>query len=101
GRPRVSAPRTFDSYADGDVNRPLGGEVGGPGRVEDVTGGRFLQFTPDTSHMDPAAVQQAVYQGYRDLHLQLLAAGHGSFAFILNEWEGGGTHAWVAINQNG
>lgn len=101
GRPRVSAPRTFDGYLAGDINRPVDGEKGGPGRVEDVTGGRFLQFTPDTRGMDPATVQQVVYQGYRDLHYQLLAAGHGAFAFIINEWEGGGSHAWVAVNQNG
>ena len=44
GRPRVSAPRTFDGYLDGDIRRPIRGEAGGPGRVEDVTGGRFQQL---------------------------------------------------------
>lgn len=101
GRPRVSAPRTFDGYEVGDVSRPLDGEHDGPGRVEDLTGGRFQQFSPDVRHLDPATAQQAVYQGYTALHNQLLAGGHGSYAFIVNNWEGGGSHAWVAINQNG
>lgn len=101
GRPRVSAPRTFDGYALGDVNRPLGGEDDGPGRVEDVTGGRFQQLSPNVRHLDPAVAQQTVYQGYTALHNQLLTGGHGSYAFIVNQWEGGSAHAWVAMNQNG
>jgi hypothetical protein len=101
GRPRVSAPRTFDGYLQGDVNRPIDGEWGGPGRVERVTGGVYQQVTSSTEWLSPAAARQQVLQGYADLHQQLLAGGHGSFAFLVNTWEGGGAHAWVALNQNG
>ncbi|SCL35355.1 Papain fold toxin 1, glutamine deamidase [Micromonospora pallida] len=101
GRPRVSAPRTFDGYFHGDVNRPIDGEWGGPGRVERVTGGAYQQVTPSTEGLSPAAARQRVLQGYADLHQQLLSGGHGSFAFLVNTWEGGGAHAWVALNQNG
>ena len=44
GRPRVAAPRTFDGYLQGDIRRPVNGEAGGPGRVEEVTGGRFQKL---------------------------------------------------------
>ncbi|SCL19258.1 toxin glutamine deamidase domain-containing protein [Micromonospora inyonensis] len=101
GRPRVSAPRTFDGYFEGDVNRPIDGEWGGPGRVERVTGGVYQRVTPSTEGLAPAAARQQVMQGYADLHRQLLTGGHGSFAFLVNTWEGGGAHAWVALNQNG
>ncbi|WP_244948736.1 toxin glutamine deamidase domain-containing protein [Micromonospora sagamiensis] len=101
GRPRVSAPRTFDGYFEGDVNRPIDGEWGGPGRVERATGGVYQRVTPSTEGLSPAAARQQVMQGYADLHRQLLTGGHGSFAFLVNTWEGGGAHAWVALNQNG
>ncbi|WDZ86976.1 toxin glutamine deamidase domain-containing protein [Micromonospora cathayae] len=99
GRPRVSAPRTFDGYLHGDVNRPVNGETGGPGRVERVTGGTYQRLAAATG--TPAAARAQVMAGYGDLHRHLLSAGHGSFAFIVNTWEGGGAHAWVAVNQNG
>ncbi|CCH16152.1 toxin glutamine deamidase domain-containing protein [Micromonospora lupini] len=103
GRPRVSAPRTFDGYLDGDTRRPIRGEAGGPGRVEDVTGGRFQRVLAPTpgqlSH--PAQARQAADRGYANLHDQLLLGGHGSYAFLITEWAGGGSHAWVALNQNG
>ncbi|XTZ18381.1 toxin glutamine deamidase domain-containing protein [Micromonospora echinospora] len=101
GRPRVSAPRTFDGYYEGDVDRPVDGEWGGPGRVERATGGVYQRVTPSTEGLSPAAARQQVVQGYADLHGQLLSGGHGSFAFLVNTWEGGGAHAWVALNQNG
>ncbi|WP_416901017.1 toxin glutamine deamidase domain-containing protein [Micromonospora echinospora] len=101
GRPRVSAPRTFDGYYEGDVDRPIDGEWGGPGRVERATGGVYQRVTPSTEGLSPAAARQQVMQGYADLHGQLLSGGHGSFAFLVNTWEGGGAHAWVALNQNG
>ncbi|WBB77356.1 toxin glutamine deamidase domain-containing protein [Micromonospora sp. WMMD882] len=99
GRPRVSAPRTFDGYLNGDVNRPVNGETGGPGRVERATGGTYQQVVASSG--TPAAARQQVLQGYADLRRQLLSGGHGSFAFIVNTWEAGGAHAWVALNQNG
>ncbi|MEV4118332.1 toxin glutamine deamidase domain-containing protein [Micromonospora sp. NPDC049645] len=103
GRPRVSAPRTFDGYLDGDTRRPIRGEAGGPGRVEDVTGGRFQQLLTPHSGQLPNAEQarQAADRGYRNLHDQLLLGGHGSYAFMITEWAHGGSHAWVALNQNG
>ncbi|MET7961393.1 toxin glutamine deamidase domain-containing protein [Micromonospora zamorensis] len=103
GRPRVSAPRTFDGYLDGDIRRPIRGEAGGPGRVEDVTGGRFQQLLAPPSGQRPYAEQarQAADRGYRNLRDQLLLGGHGSYAFLVTEWPHGGSHAWVALNQNG
>ncbi|MET8280230.1 toxin glutamine deamidase domain-containing protein [Micromonospora sp. NPDC005174] len=97
GRPRVSAPRTFDGYLDGDIRRPIRGEAGGPGRVEDVTGGRFQRVLAPGQRPDPTHARQ----GYANLHDQLLLGGHGSYAFLITEWAGGGSHAWVALNQNG
>ncbi|MEE6257262.1 toxin glutamine deamidase domain-containing protein [Plantactinospora sonchi] len=101
GRPRVSAPRTFDAYAEGDPRRPLDGEWDGPGRIEDATGGRFQQLRTQVDGVDPAADQAAVQAAYGDLEAQLRAGGPGSMAFLLNKWEGGAGHAWAAINQNG
>ncbi|WP_433289129.1 toxin glutamine deamidase domain-containing protein [Micromonospora sp. CA-244673] len=102
GRPRVSAPRTFDGYLLGDVRQPVGGEVDGPLRVEEITGGRFQNLCPaalpGASDHDTRAV---IEDGYRDLRGQLLAGGHGSYAFLITTYEGGGSHAWVALNQNG
>ncbi|MFE9203802.1 toxin glutamine deamidase domain-containing protein [Micromonospora sp. NPDC007230] len=100
GRPRVSAPRTFDGYLMGDVRSPIGGEEDGPLRVEEVTGGRFQKLCVDEPPTD-LGVRQMVETGYRDLHEQLLAGGHGSYAFVITSWQGGGSHAWVALNQNG
>ncbi len=100
GRPRVAAPRTFDAYQSGDVTRPLNGEQDGTARVEDVTGGRFQRLCDGTAST-PAELQQALDTGYRNLRDQLLLGGHGSFAFVVNHLERGGSHIWVALNQNG
>ncbi|SIR40620.1 toxin glutamine deamidase domain-containing protein [Micromonospora avicenniae] len=101
GRPRVSAPRTFDAYAEGDVNRPLDGELNGPRRVEQVTGGRFQRLCEPGDDMPPAQRRYAIDRGYRNLRDQLVLGGHGSYAFVINTWEGGGSHISVALNQNG
>jgi hypothetical protein len=101
GRPRVSAPRTFDAYANGDPTLPMDGEADGPGRVEDMTGGRYQSLCPDVGHLPPAQAHQIVDQAMNNLHQQLLYGGHGSFAFVITAWEGGSSHAWAAINQNG
>ncbi|MBQ0903044.1 toxin glutamine deamidase domain-containing protein [Micromonospora sp. U21] len=103
GRPRVSAPRTFDGYLDGDTRRPIRGEAGGPGRVEDVTGGRFQQLLAPPGGQRPNSTQarRTAERGYANLHDQLLLGGHGSYAFLVTEWAHGGSHAWVALNQNG
>ncbi|MGC5661474.1 toxin glutamine deamidase domain-containing protein [Micromonospora sp. WMMD723] len=104
GRPRVAAPRTFDGYLQGDVRRPVNGETGGPGRVEEVTGGRFQKLfavVDEGVRPGPAALRTSVERGYRNLRDQLVLGGHGSYAFLITEWENGGSHAWVALNQNG
>ncbi|MEV0002325.1 toxin glutamine deamidase domain-containing protein [Micromonospora sp. NPDC050980] len=100
-RPRVAAPRTFDGYLAGDVRRPVGGEVDGPLRVEQTTGGRFQDLcVPDRSGV-AGDRRRLVERGYRDLHAQLATGGHGSYAFLITSFEGGGSHAWVALNQDG
>ncbi|MGC4894767.1 toxin glutamine deamidase domain-containing protein [Micromonospora sp. DT31] len=102
GRPRVAAPRTFDGYLAGDVLRPVGGEEDGPLRVEETTGGRFQNLClPDRPGMTDVERQWLVDRGYRDLYAQLASGGHGSYAFLITSYEGGGSHAWVALNQNG
>ncbi|MCT2276609.1 toxin glutamine deamidase domain-containing protein [Micromonospora chalcea] len=102
GRPRVAAPRTFDGYLGGDVLRPVGGEADGPLRVEQTTGGRFQNLCPvDRPGITGPERQWLVDRGYRDLYAQLASGGHGSYAFLITSFEGGGSHAWVALNQNG
>lgn len=102
GRPRVSAPRTFDAYARGDISRPLGGEIGGPGRVEDVTGGRFQRIAAAApAYASATDAWLAINRGFGAVEAQLRAGGHGSYAFLITSYEGGGSHAWVALNQNG
>ncbi|MFG3600779.1 toxin glutamine deamidase domain-containing protein [Micromonospora chersina] len=102
GRPRVSAPRTFDGYLQGDVRQPVGGEADGPRRVEEITGGRFQNLCPTAlSGVPDPETRDMIEHGYRDLQAQLLAGGHGSYAFLITAIEGGGSHAWVALNQNG
>lgn len=102
GRPRVSAPRTFDGYLQGDVRQPVGGEADGPRRVEEITGGRFQNLCPTAlSGVPDPETRDMIEDGYRDLQAQLLAGGHGSYAFLITAIEGGGSHAWVALNQNG
>ncbi|MER5700904.1 toxin glutamine deamidase domain-containing protein [Micromonospora sp. NPDC002296] len=101
GRPRVSAPRTFDAYAAGDITRPLGGEIDGPGRVEDATGGRFQKVVDPDEEASAWDTWGAVSRGFSSLEGRLRAGGHGSYAFLITTYEGGGSHAWVALNQNG
>ncbi|MEU1837595.1 toxin glutamine deamidase domain-containing protein [Micromonospora chersina] len=102
GRPRVAAPRTFDGYLQGDVRQPVGGEADGPRRVEEITGGRFQNLCPTAlSGVPDPETRDMIEDGYRDLQSQLLAGGHGSYAFLITAIEGGGSHAWVALNQNG
>ncbi|WP_158510598.1 toxin glutamine deamidase domain-containing protein [Actinoplanes friuliensis] len=101
GRPRVSAPRTFDAYGVANPQNPLYGEDLGSERVEHATGGRFQSLCPMVDGEDPAAAKQKVDQALTDVSAQLLAGGHGSFAFLVNAWESGAAHAWAAVNQNG
>ncbi|MBQ0892593.1 hypothetical protein KBX37_05655 [Micromonospora sp. U56] len=102
GRPRVSAPRTFDGYAAGDIRCPIMGEKNGPRRVEQVTGGRFQKLVGRReAATEGSTLRDAVDRGFENLRIQLKIGGHGSYAFLITEWENGGSHAWVALNQNG
>ncbi|SCF42358.1 hypothetical protein GA0074696_5661 [Micromonospora purpureochromogenes] len=102
GRPRVSAPRTFDGYAAGDIRCLIMGEKNGPRRVEQVTGGRFQKLVGRREGAtDSPTLHDAVDRGFENLRVQLKIGGHGSYAFLITEWENGGSHAWVALNQNG
>ena len=101
GRPRVSAPRTFDANAHGDPTHPTGGEWHGPQRIEQTTGAAFQNLCPFLGAADPATAKLAVDAAMQNLTNHLHNSGHGAFAFILTDLEGGGCHAWAAINQNG
>ncbi|WP_107249465.1 toxin glutamine deamidase domain-containing protein [Carbonactinospora thermoautotrophica] len=100
-RARVAAPRTFDSYANGDVNRVLYGELDGTGRTEDVTGGRYQGLTGDLRNVPPDQARQAVQDAYDAIAKKLLDSGPGAHAFIVTDWAGQGAHQWMAVNQNG
>ncbi|WP_305788449.1 toxin glutamine deamidase domain-containing protein [Symbioplanes lichenis] len=102
GRPRVSAPRTFDAYKDGDPQRPLYGESNGPERVEQATGGRLQSLCrADKIQDDPVRAQQQVADALGQVAEHLRTGGHGSFAFLMNLWESGSSHAWAAVNHHG
>jgi hypothetical protein len=97
GRPRVSAPRTFDAYQDGDVRRPLYGELGGFSRARMVLGTDFTTtYTEETATTDDP--QTAFEERLHELERSLLEAGPGSFAMINHEWRDGGGHSWAAVN---
>ncbi|MCO8275283.1 toxin glutamine deamidase domain-containing protein [Actinoplanes sp. TRM 88003] len=101
GRPRVSAPRTFDAYANGNPDRPLGGEVEGINRIRLATGGDFQNLCPHLGDADPTQAKPAMDQAVQNLTNHLLNTGHGSYAFLITDLEGGGSHSWAALNQNG
>ncbi|MCA2212700.1 toxin glutamine deamidase domain-containing protein [Jidongwangia harbinensis] len=101
GRPRVSAPRTFDSYAHGDPTRPLGAEEGGLTRIQDTVRGEFQGMCPYVGGLDPHQAQQAVDTALTNLSNHLHNIGHGAFAFIVTDSEGGSAHAWAAVNHHG
>ncbi|KWW99238.1 hypothetical protein LI90_872 [Carbonactinospora thermoautotrophica] len=100
-RARVAAPRTFDGYANGDVNQVLFGELDGTGRTEDVTGGRYQGLTGDLRNVPPDQARQAVQDAYDAIAKKLLDSGSGAHAFIVTDWAGQGAHQWMAVNQNG
>ncbi|MFD0519250.1 toxin glutamine deamidase domain-containing protein [Paractinoplanes durhamensis] len=45
--------------------------------------------------------RSAVDAAMRNLANHLHNSGHGAFAFILTDLEGGGCHAWAAANHDG
>jgi hypothetical protein len=101
GRPRVSAPRTFDAYAHGDPNRPLGGEDAGVKRIELATGGGFQNLCPFVGGAEPDLAKPPVDAALRNLANHLHNTGHGAFAFIVSDLDTGGCHCWAGINQAG
>ena len=101
GRPRVSAPRTFDTYARGNPDRPLGGETEGVDRIRLATGSDFQALCPDHRAADPLLTRTAMDQAVRNLTNHLHNTGHGAYAFIITDLEGGGSHSWAAVNHNG
>lgn len=101
GRPRVGAPRTFDTYAHGDPNRPTGGEEAGVKRIELATGGRFQNLCPFVGRAEPALAKPSMDAALLNLANHLHNSGHGAFAFIITDLDVGGCHCWAAINQSG
>lgn len=99
-RPRVSAPRTFDGYHDGDPSRPIGAEQGVTARIEDTVGGSFQGLT-DVSSLTPDDARVEVKMAEINLRTHLTSLGHGAFAFIETQDQAGRTHAFAAVNQNG
>ncbi|WP_433795221.1 toxin glutamine deamidase domain-containing protein [Actinoplanes sp. CA-252034] len=99
-RPRVSAPRTFDGYHNGDPSRPIGAEDGVTARIEDTVGGRFEGLT-DASTLNPDDARVQVKMAEINLRAHLTSLGHGAFAFIETQDQAGRTHAFAAVNQNG
>ncbi|MGX6604702.1 toxin glutamine deamidase domain-containing protein [Micromonosporaceae bacterium Da 78-11] len=101
GRPRVSAPRTFDSYAHGDPDRPSGGEWEAVKRIRLATGATFQNLCPFVGGADPALAKPVVDAALSNLTNHLHNSGHGAYAFILTDLESGGCHCWAAVNQGG
>jgi hypothetical protein len=101
GRPRVSAPRTFDGYAHGDTTRPLGAEKNGLARIESTVGGRFQRLCPDVADAKPEQARLAIDTAMAALQSHLRETGHGGYAFITTAAPDGSSHTWAAINQNG
>ncbi|MFG2042848.1 toxin glutamine deamidase domain-containing protein [Dactylosporangium sp. NPDC048998] len=101
GRPTVAAPRTYDGYRNGNGAAPVFGERGGPGRMEDLTGGRYQSLVGNLTGQRTDQVVSKVGAGFDQIHQQLINGGHGSFASIVTGWQGGGSHAWAAVNHEG
>jgi hypothetical protein len=70
-------------------------------RIEEVTGGSFQNLCPFLGGADPASARSAVDAAMLNLANHLHNSGHGAFAFIITDLEGGGCHAWAAMNENG
>ncbi|GHJ44933.1 hypothetical protein Cs7R123_22750 [Catellatospora sp. TT07R-123] len=102
GNPRVSAPRTWDRYRGTDVTQIDRGEEWGRERAAAVAGRQWETVFPDMSRqLAPDQMRQWSDWGFAALVHQLQAGGHGAAAFLETSWQGGGGHAWLAVNQNG
>jgi hypothetical protein len=101
GRPRVAAARTFDGYAHGAPDRPVGGEWGGVRRIQRAARAEFQNLCPFVGGASAGQAEEAVEAAFRNLANHLHNSGHGAFAFILTDFSTGGCHAWAAVNQDG
>jgi hypothetical protein len=101
GRPRVAAARTFDGYAHGAPDRPVGGEWGGVRRIQRAARAEFQNLCPFVGGAAAGQAEKAVEAAFRNLVNHLHNCGHGAFAFILTDFSTGGCHAWAAVNQDG
>ncbi len=99
GRPRVSAPRTFDAYLDGQVTQPRYGELGGMRRISDALGTPFVTTYSESFHRGTPA--ETLHERFRELERSLLHGGPGSVAVLAHEYRSGGSHTWLAINEDG
>jgi hypothetical protein len=100
GRSRVAAPRTFDTYAHGNPDRPVGGEWNGLERVQSATGTTFQNLCPFVGGAPADEAGSAVEAAMQNLVNHLHNTGHGGYAFIITDLEGGGCHCWAAVNQH-
>lgn len=87
GNPRVSAARTPDLLPDGTLDRATP-EHDSVGNMEKWTG---------AGHSEGGWG----YAGYKPVHDDLIAGGHGSSAMVGVSWPGGGGHAFAAVNHHG
>ncbi len=101
GRPTVAAPCSFDGYTGGSTQRMSDGEHSGPGRIEDLTGGRYQSLVDDVSRQLPEDRARTVRDGFARIEQQLLRGGHGSFASVVTAWHAGSAHAWAIVNDGG
>jgi hypothetical protein len=101
GRPRVAGARTFDGYAHGAPDRPVGGEWSGVRRIQRAAGTEFQNLCPFVGGASAEQASTAVDAAFLNLANHLHNSGHGAFAFILTDLETGGCHAWAAVNQEG
>jgi Papain fold toxin 1, glutamine deamidase len=100
GRPRVAGARTFDGYAHGAPERPIGGEWAGVRRIQRAARSEFQNLCPFVGGASPEQASSAVDAAFRNLANHLHNSGHGAFAFILTDFAPGGCHAWAAVNQD-
>jgi Papain fold toxin 1, glutamine deamidase len=100
GRPRVAAARSFDGYSYGDPDRSTGGEWAGLDRIQRAAGTELQNLCPYVGAADPVLARPAVDAALRNLTNHLHNTGHGAFAVIVTDLEGGGCHTWAAVNQN-
>jgi hypothetical protein len=101
GRPRAARARTFDGYAHGSPDRPVGGEWSGVRRTQLAMRSEFQNLCPFVGGAEPEPARAAIDSALRNLANHLHNSGHGAFAVVLTDFESGGCHAWAAVNQGG